>query len=372
MNILALEPYYDGSHRAFLDDWIKHSIHRWTLMTLPGYAWKWRMRHAAITFARTLSAASDTRRAHDLILCSDMLNLAEFRGLAPLDVAMIPSIVYFHENQLTYPVRFSGERDYHYAITNLTTAMAADHVWFNSRFHRDSFLNAAREFLNRMPDYAPLDALAEIRSKSSVHYPGIRAIPKKTGRKPGPCRILWVARWEHDKNPEDFFEAIGHLRRQSLDFRLSVIGQSFRTVPESFQIARAEFADIIVRWGFQTSQTAYWQCLQEADIVVSTAHHEFFGIGMIEAMSAGAYPLLPERLSYPEILNLDQTPSHQCFFYDGTVLSLATRLTDLIQKSLTRPLWQDIPPIESLLQAYHWKNAAFTMDQKMAQWPVEL
>jgi glycosyltransferase involved in cell wall biosynthesis len=301
-----------------------------------------------------------------------MLNLAEFRGLAPQAIASLPSIVYFHENQLTYPVRFAKARDYHYAMTNLSTAMAADQVWFNSKFHRDSFLDAAHEFLNRMPDYAPLEALAEIRQKSSIQYPGIHAIPRKTGRKPGPCRLLWAGRWEHDKNPDDFFSAMGRLRKQGLDFRLSVVGQSFQAVPDSFQAAKTEFADIIEHWGFQATQEAYWQCLQEADIVVSTAHHEFFGIGMIEAMCAGAYPLLPKRLSYPEILSLDQTPSHQCFFYDGTVSSLTARLTELIQKSRTQPLWQDTPSIESHLHAYHWKNAASAMDQQLAQRPVTL
>ena len=368
MNILALEPYYDGSHKAFLDEWIKRSIHHWTLMTLPGYTWKWRMRHAPITFARTLHTAQEAPHAYDLIVCSDMLNLAEFRGLAPRNMATLPVIVYFHENQFTYPTRFAKERDYHFAMTNLTTAMAADQVWFNSQFHRDSFLGAAREFLSRMPDYPPLEALEDIQNKSSVHYPGIHAIPKKTVRKPGPCRILWAARWEHDKNPDDFFSAMRRLRTRGLDFRLSVIGQSFQNQPESLHVAKTEFADIIEHWGFQKTQTAFWQCLQDADIAVSTAHHEFFGIGMIEAMCAGALPLLPERLSYPEILDLDQTPSHQCFFYDGTVLSLADRLEDLIQKYDTQSLWQNTPSIESLLRTYHWENAAFTMDRAVAHW----
>ncbi|MCF7973759.1 MAG: DUF3524 domain-containing protein [Phycisphaerae bacterium] len=365
LNILALEPYYDGSHKAFLDGWMAHSNHHWTLMTLPGYKWKWRMRHGAITLARQLRAISDMP-PWDLIVCSDMLNLAEFRGLIPRALAGLPTVVYFHENQLTYPMRFAQERDYHYAMTNLTTAMAADQVWFNSRFHRDSCLKAARDFLVRMPDYAPLDALLEIRDKSQIHYPGILPIPNRPDRTPGPCRILWAARWEHDKNPDDFFEAVRQVRQLGLDFRLSVIGQRFQDQPRSFKIAHTEFSDLIDDWGFQTTRQDYWQCLQHADIAVSTAHHEFFGIGMIEAMCAGAYPLLPERLSYPEILNLDRMPAHQCFFYDGAVPSLVRRLTELIQKGLSRSLWQDTPSIESLVHTYHWTHRAAAMDQALA------
>ena len=51
MRILALEPYYGGSHRAFLDGWVQRSRHEWTLHTLPPNKWKWRMRHAAVTLA---------------------------------------------------------------------------------------------------------------------------------------------------------------------------------------------------------------------------------------------------------------------------------------------------------------------------------
>jgi len=365
LNILALEPYYDGSHKAFLDGWIKHSRHNWTLKTLPGHKWKWRMRHSAITFARQLQASSDRPQNWDLIFCSDMLNLAEFRGLISPDMAALPRVAYFHENQLTYPMRFAKERDYHYAMTNLTTAMAADQVWFNSQFHQDSFLKAMTDFLKRMPDYAPLDAIPEIRGKSSIHYPGILPIKKSACRKPGPCRILWAARWEHDKNPDDFFEVIRILRKQGLEFRVSVIGQSFQDQPKSFGVAKAEFLDIIDYWGFQETQQDYWKCLQESDIAVSTADHEFFGIGMIEAMTAGVYPLLPKRLAYPEILRMDKHPSHQCFFYDGTVPSLARRLTELLHKIHTQPLWLATPSLESLVQSYQWKNVGPLMDQAL-------
>jgi len=48
VNILALEPFYGGSHRAFLDGWAAHSRHHWTVLGLSPRHWKWRMRHGAI------------------------------------------------------------------------------------------------------------------------------------------------------------------------------------------------------------------------------------------------------------------------------------------------------------------------------------
>lgn len=55
-----------------------------------------------------------------------MLNLAEFMGLVDESIRRVPKVVYFDENQLTYPVEVESERDYQYCMTNITTALAAD------------------------------------------------------------------------------------------------------------------------------------------------------------------------------------------------------------------------------------------------------
>ena len=249
MRILALEPYYGGSHKAFLDGWSAVSRHDWSVFKLAAYKWKWRMRHSAITFADQINLCVDKGREWDLIFCSDMLNLAEFLGLAPGAVGKLPAVVYFHENQLTYPVRFESERDYQFAMTNMTTALAAKSVWFNSAFHRDSFLEALATFLGKMPDCQPTDAVERIRCKTLIYPPGVNAIGRRDERKAGPLRILWAARWEHDKNPEDFFEALKIIKAAGTNFRVSVIGEQFRQVPDVFGWARGHFVEHIDRWG---------------------------------------------------------------------------------------------------------------------------
>jgi len=367
MNILALEPYYGGSHKAFIDGLSKLSRHKWTTLALPAHKWKWRMRHSAITFASQAAKLTEEGQSWDLLFCSDMLNLAEFAGLVPAQIARLPKVIYFHENQLTYPVRVEDERDYQFAMTNLTSALAADAVWFNSQFHADSFLDALARFLKSMPDHQPTEAIEKIRSKSSIRPPGIADFPSRCGREPGPLRILWAARWEHDKNPEDFFEALGILKAGNVPFKISVIGESFRDKPDVFEQARLEFSSHIERWGYQQSRDDYQRALSEADVIVSTANHEFFGIGVVEAVAAGAYPLVPNRLSYPEILGLGRIDGAGRFFYDGTAADLADKLRLLAARVEKGSLWPAAVTPAILTGRFKWRSLATRYDDALEQ-----
>jgi glycosyltransferase involved in cell wall biosynthesis len=330
------------------------SSHQFALHTLPAHHWKWRMRHGAVTFARQLQADDSP----DVLFCTDMLDLATFRGLADASVRGLPAVVYFHENQLTYPDEHRTERDLHFALTNLTTALAADAVWFNSDYHRRTFLDAMGVLLRKMPDSHLTDAVQSIAGKASVHHPGIELVAERPSRQPGPMRIVWAARWEHDKDPQTFFDALGQLQQRGVNFRLSVLGESFEHVPECFGRAREQLADHIDEWGYLPDRAAYFRTLQQADVAVSTARHEFFGLAMVEAVSAGCYPLAPRRLAYPEVLGGDDR-----FLYEGGAVELADRLTDLAGRLATADLWQgEADAGRQFVQRFAWPTVAQRLD----------
>jgi glycosyltransferase involved in cell wall biosynthesis len=295
-----------------------------------------------------------------------MLNLAEFLGLAPKEIRDLPSLLYFHENQLTYPLRTENERDYQFGMTNMTSALAADAVWFNSAFHKDSFLGALETLLKRMPDYQPLEAIVQLEAKAQVFSPGVNGFAPRGPRRPGPLRILWAARWEHDKNPEEFFEAIGRLKDRQIAFRISVIGEQYREVPEVFARARQHFAEHIDRWGYQQERTDYEAALLEADVFVSTADHEFFGLSAVEATLAGAYPLVPRRLAYPEVFELQDDRTAERSFYGAGASGLADRLADLARRIESNDsLLQASEPIRNRLKQFEWPNLAPILDDAM-------
>ena len=364
LRVLALEPYHGGSHKAFLDGWMQYSQHEWTILSLPPWKWKWRMRHSAITLASQTSEKIREGENWDVIFCSDMLNLAEYLGLVPQSIQKLPSIVYFHENQLTYPVAHPQEFDFHYVLTNLITALAATEVWFNSLYHQNIFLGELRGFLKRMPDFQPLEAVEDVRNKSFVRHPGIHQLPKRKKRIPGPMRIVWAARWEHDKNPELFFKSLQILKVQKVEFRISVMGEQFRQSPDVFDSARKEFVNHIDRWGYQQERSDYEAALLEADVFVSTADHEFFGFSVLEAAAAGAFPLVPEKLAYPETLELDS--GNEDFFFKGGADKLAERLIQLSEKIINNNLWDDDPDRAiRIVESFFWKTKARLLDLEL-------
>ena len=367
MKILALEPYYGGSHKSFLDGWISRSTHDWTLLTHPANKWKWRMRISAISFADEVNKRLDNGDHWDILFCSDMLNLAEFYGLADKRVHDIPSIVYFHENQLTYPNQVESDRDYQFVVTNMTTALAADRIWFNSNFHKKEFPSELQKFIRKFPSQKPANIIKRIREKSTVQHPAIDIPEPEIKTNPNrPIQILWAARWEHDKNPEDFFAAVKQLSEYGTDFRLSVIGEHFRQIPEVFAKAKKDFADKIDHWGYQPVRADYINALQNADIAVSTANHEFFGISIVEAIASGAYPVLPNRLSYPEITAGIKKLKKNEFLYDGTVTGLTERLKKLAKRHKNNNLWQNNPQRGIIaMQKHNWKKRAAEMDKAL-------
>ncbi len=315
------------------------------------------MRHAALTFADQVADLVRDGHQWQAVFCTDMLNLAEFRGLCPPEVHCLPAIAYFHENQLTYPRRREDPRDLHFAFTNMTTALAADRVWFNSAFHRDEFLTAVADLARRMPDYQPVEVASKTRAKAEIHCPGVEAWPTRPARSDGPMRILWVARWEHDKNPEMFFQALEQLRDRGCDFRLSVLGESFGDVPPCFADARRRFADCIDHWGYLAGREAYRCALQTSDVVVSTADHEFFGIAVVEAAAAGCYPVLPNRLAYPEVFGVEST----CL-YDGALTSLVWRLEELSSQAASGELSSMARRLAGEMQRFEWPAVARELD----------
>jgi glycosyltransferase involved in cell wall biosynthesis len=275
------------------------------------------MHGGAVTLARRFLENGRSPSPH-LILATDMLDLTTFLALTRPHTANVPAVLYMHENQLTYPLpgsgetgpmrRQLGERDYHYVFINFSSMLAADAVLFNSRYHLESWFAALPRYLKHFPEFNELNAIDALRRKCSVLPVGIdlaRFDPPPHPQPAEPPLILWNQRWEYDKNPDDFFAALADVAAAGVPFRLALCGEQFGKRPSAFARAIPQFSQQLIHTGFAGAET-YRRLLWEADLVVSTAHHEFFGISILEAIYCRTLPLLPNRLSYPELI----PPSH--------------------------------------------------------------
>ena len=312
LRILAFEPFDAGSHQAVRESISRHSRHEWAWFTRPGRAWKWRMRLAAIELVEAASQAGGFDPPPNIIFVTSLLSAADLRALLPATLRAVPLVLYLHENQAAYPTSHRGEvdpkRDVHFALTNLTSALAADLVIFNSDWNRCSLLAGLEKILDHAPDAAVGEWRSSIESHSTVIWPPVEPptqLTRAENQEPHvlhkSIRIVWPHRWEHDKGPDDLLE-IAQRWTDPLNLRWTILGQQFSEVPPALVEFRARFADSIDHMGFEPNRQRYWQHLHRCDWVLSTARHEFFGIAVVEAMLAGCLPWLPDRLSYPELL----------------------------------------------------------------------
>jgi glycosyltransferase involved in cell wall biosynthesis len=212
-----------------------------------------------------------------------------------------------HENQVAYPNRHAtveeAKRDHHFAITNLTSMLASDCVIFNSAWNRDSFLTGIGAVLSHQPDQITHEWIESIGAKSVIAWPPVDLEPvdREATVLHNTPTVVWPCRWEHDKGPERLLE-IARQYSDAWDLRWIILGGQSSSIPPEMALFLDEQGDRILHAGFVEDRAAYLQWLSRGDWVLSTAHHEFFGLAVAEALLMGCLPWLPDTLSYPELL----------------------------------------------------------------------
>ncbi len=168
-------------------------------------------------------------------------------------------------------------------------------------------------------------------------------------RDPGGHVILWNHRWEFDKRPEMFARALLQLAERGRDFRLLLLGEP-RQQESAFAPLRDRLGGRILAWGEQ-DRARYRELLAQADIVVSCAAQEYFGISVAEAVHAGCYPVLPRDQAYPSLYGARCRGRHLYDGEEGLVALLDALLTgDACGHVCSLPLdadafcWQRLAP----------------------------
>jgi glycosyltransferase involved in cell wall biosynthesis len=281
---------------------------------MDGHFWKWRMQGGAIELARQAEARLASGERPDVLLATSMVNLPAFLALLRKQRALhaAPVVLYMHENQLTYPPPPGSKRDLTYSMIQHLSMLAADQICFNSAYHLASWYRELPRLLKHFPDYIHLESLGATRARARVLPVGCNlhrldayrstAVASEPGRTGAVPLILWNQRWEYDKDPATMLQALYALADEGLAFRVALAGENFRVLPAEFAQAQARLGARLIHYGYAADAASYARLLWSSDIVLSTALHEFFGVSVVEALYCGCWPILPRRLSYPELI----------------------------------------------------------------------
>ena len=276
---------------------------------MPPRNFNWRIRGNSLQWG--FGSAEELGRNYDLLIATSMTDLSSLRGFIP-SLAKIPSIVYFHENQFVYPPGTQQRTgNVEPQLVPIYSALCADTIVFNSAYNRDTFLEGARNLFNKLPDDLPPGLMPRLEKSEviPVSLPNIKLV-KHSAKNQGPLEVIWNHRWEYDKGPKLLLKLVQIINEKKYPVRLHVVGEQFREQPEEFEkihtllmqhahALKFEFGE----FGFIANQEHYYALLQQGDVVLSTALHDFQGLAIQEACIAGCTPLTPDNLVYPEYLD---------------------------------------------------------------------
>ncbi|MEM3341464.1 MAG: DUF3524 domain-containing protein [Thermoplasmata archaeon] len=307
--VLYLEPFGRGSHKAAAESYRRCSRFPVKVVYTDIISWKKCMLSSALRYFDELDES--VWRYCRAVVVSDLVDVAHIHSFLAKRGLNRRIILLMHENQLTYPLPSDRKPPDELVFKNLTSCLSADIIAWNSPFHRDSFLSSLPEFLSeyRLENKAEIYR-TEILTRSAVvgmpvDIDELLPVDGRIERFSTPT-IVWAARWDYDKNPEEFFYALELMEEKYLpegfEYRVAVMGEPTENPPRCFEEARKRLSGRIVAWGFKEREE-YVDILRQSHIFVSTAKHEFFGLAACEALACGLIPVFPDRLSYPWLLS---------------------------------------------------------------------
>jgi glycosyltransferase involved in cell wall biosynthesis len=261
-------------------------------------------------------------------------------------------------------------------------------VLFNSRYHLEDWFDELPRMLKHFPDYTHVHRIAEVQAKAEVlpvgcdlrrcdRSPTLRGFRPLSATEQGvgtedtlglekpaepsrglPPLVLWNQRWEYDKDPDTMFRALHALADEGLSFRVALAGKSYRESAPEFESARERLGPRVVHFG-HADEAQYAALLRQADVVVSTALHEFFGVAVVEAIYCGCFPVLPRRLSYPELV---PPPYHEACLYEDREGLLARLRWALAHPDRARALAAQLRPA---VARFDWAQMGPCYDEAM-------
>ena len=146
-------------------------------------------------------------------------------------------------------------------------------------------------------------------------------------------------------------------KNESNDFGLVILGENFSKSPKVFEESKKEFVNQIVHWGYVDSFEEYAKWLWKSHIIPVTSNQEFFGVSVMEAMYCDVWPIVPNRLTYPELI-----PER---FHNNNIYNTEEELLKKILWSINNCNGLAQYNIASIPERFDWRSMSKEYDEKL-------
>lgn len=312
---LILSAYHAKSHEMWITS-MKRMFSNCEVLSLEPRYFDWRVRGNPLSWFEDLQQLGQQhQKTHfQQLIVTSMCDLATLGGIHPW-IGGLYKVVYFHENQFAYP---SGTKapSLEVKMVGLYNAMAGNQIVFNSQWNRDSFFDGVVELISQFPDAIPKvqgdrGLIHLLKSKSVIIPVPISSLSEYSAQlKPHTLenyragqliKIAWNHRWEYDKGPEELYQLAQGLQERGVLFELHLFGERFRNQPAEFELLSQLLGSQLQVHNYNNQFEGYLENLAQCHVVLSTALHEFQGLGILDGLATGCIPLVPKRLSYVEM-----------------------------------------------------------------------
>ena len=318
------------------------------------------MRAGSVELAVRTGEWVTERGRPDLVVATNMLDLAGYLGIARRSLGAVATVQFMHENQLSYPRQPGEALDAGLAWMQWRGLVAADEVWCNSAHHRDALLAGVGDLDDGTRDGGPIADRSAIEAKTWVAHLGIEfgAVRRRPagGRSRRPL-VVSNQRWHHDKDLGSVLRALLTARDRGLGFDVALLGDPTGGEADALRPLVERLGDAVVAMG-HLDRPAYLDVLARADIVVSAARNENFGLAVVEAIAAGAWPVLPNALAYREVVPAEFHAA--CLFEPG---GLGQRLREVIERIASGE--SAAPGLAASMERFDWSTVAAALDERV-------
>lgn len=278
--ILVYEPFYKGSHKQYIDGFLKTFSDVVVNISCP-YTDNNKIRFLSSFFLMDKLKTMDLSNFH-FLYTSNWVDITQIKVLHKFVIITRMHETFFEFND----VKTNFATKIGHNVNDVAAALYSDCLLFNSESHKNRFMILI-EKLFKFIGLGNIDSLLKIvRYKSKVLYLGLD-LPEVKNVVKKDRSFIWNHNSKKYKNPRMAINFFQKLCEYDNKFSLTWLGGNVDEVTRSLNRLTCELNIL----GY-VNKEKYLEELKKSKYVISTSDNDNFGISVIEAINCECIPLL--------------------------------------------------------------------------------